>query len=174
MIRPELVARFAPWRASAAAAATALAGLWVFLRGGWIYMPLGAGIAAFGIAWLGVELNRKRLSGHADGPGMVEIEEGIVRYFAPSALGGELPLRDVTEIRILRLSGRAYWRLRSRDGEALLIPADATGAVALADGFTALPGADLGQLAAALDRASRDGPSVQTVWTEGVARVPPP
>ncbi|MRX49142.1 hypothetical protein GI374_01545 [Paracoccus sp. S-4012] len=165
MIRPELAARLAPWRPAAAASTTAVLGAWLFTLGGWILWPVGAILAAVGVIWLGVELNHLRLRGGADGQGLVEIEEGAVRYYAARALGGEVALRDLAEIRILRLGGRPHWRLRTREGEALLIPADAAGAGALADGFAALPGADLGRLAAALERAAAGGPSVQTVWT---------
>lgn len=171
MIRPELARRLAPWRVAAVAAALVLAGAWIFSRGGWVFWPLGLAVVAVGLGWLAVEVNHVRLRGRADAQGLVEIEEGAVRYYAARTLGGEVALRDLVEIRILRLGGRAHWRLRTRDGQALLIPADAAGAGALADGFAALPGADLGHLAAALERAGRDGPSVQTVWTAPKGRV---
>ena len=40
------------------------------------------------------------------------------------AADGEIALRDLVEIRLLRLKGRGHWRLRSASGEALLVNAD--------------------------------------------------
>lgn len=165
MIRPELAARFAPWRAAAAAALLAASGLWIASWGGLVFMPLGLLVAATGAGWCLTEWRHLRLSGRADGPGVVELDEGAVRYWAARGIGGEIALRDVTEIRVLRLNGRGHWRLRTRAGEALLIPVDAAGAGVLADAFAALPGADLGRIAEGLARASAPGgPAVLSVW----------
>lgn len=165
MIRPELAARLAPWRAAAAAAALAAFGIWMATWGGYVFLPLGLTIAAAGAGWWVVEWRHLRLSGRADGPGLVELDEGAVRYYAARGIGGEVALREVAEIRVLRLNGRGHWRLRTRGGEALLIPVDAAGAGVLADAFAALPGADLGHIAEGLARASAPGgPAVLSVW----------
>lgn len=166
LIRPELAHRLMLWRPALVAGAVMALGAWVFSRGGWVFWPLGALIVAGAGGWLAVELAHLRLRGRADGPGMVEVEEGMVRYFAARVLGGEVSLRDLAEIRVLRLNGRAHWRLRTPDGQALLIPADAAGAGGLADAFATLPGADLPRIAAALARAEADGgPTVLVAWT---------
>ena len=166
LIRPDLARRLAPLRPALAAVAVMGLGVWVFTLGGWVFWPLGAAIAALGAAWLVVELAHIRLAGRRGGPGLVELDEGALRYYAARALGGEVALRDLAEIRVLRLHGRPHWRLRTRGGEALLVPADAAGADGLADAFAALPGADLGRIAAALARAEAEGgPAVLTVWT---------
>lgn len=169
MIRPELALRLAPWRAAAAAAALAMFGFWVASRGGYVFLPLGLTLAAVGAGWAIVEWRHLQLGGRADGPGLVELDEGAVRYYAARGIGGEVALRDVTEIRVLRLNGRGHWRLRTQGGEALLIPVDAAGAGVLADAFAALPGADLGRIAEGLAQASAPGgPAVLSVW-----RAPP-
>lgn len=165
MIRPELAARLAPWRAAAAAVALAGFGLWVASWGGLVFLPLGLGIAAVAAGWFLTEWRHLRLGGRADGPGVVELDEGAVRYYAARGIGGEVALRELAEIRVLRLNGRGHWRLRTAAGEALLIPVDAAGAAVLADAFAALPGADLGRIAAGLARASAPGgPAVISVW----------
>ena len=94
---------------------------------------------------------------------MVELDEGAIRYLSPNRLlGGEISLRELAEIRLMRLNGRRHWRLKSTDGQALLIPVDSAGAEYLASAFAALPGIDMGQVSAAL---APDAPTIQTVWT---------
>lgn len=155
--------RLADW-AEVFAAGAALAGaVWLFRLGGWLFWPIGALAGFAALVWLVTAVNRRRLARPVTAPGIIEIDEGRLRYFGARALGGEMALADLAEIRLLRLSGRLYWRLKS-GGEALLIPAEAAGAAALTDALGALPGLDLGQLAAALARAET-GQAVQTVWT---------
>lgn len=165
MIRPELAEKLRPWAETLAALATAGFGLWVFSLGGWIFWPLGALIAAAALAWALDARRRMRFHSDASAPGLVELDEGAIRYLSPDRiLGGEIALRDLSEIRLLRLNGRAHWRLKSLDGQALLVPLDAAGAENLASAFAALPGLDMGRLAAAL--AAR-GVTVQTLWSRG-------
>ncbi len=76
-------------------------------------------------------------------------------------MGGQIALRELSEIRLLNINNRAYWRLKSGSGEALLVPLDAAGAEALADAFTSLPGLDMGRVSAAVTHA---GPAVRTLW----------
>jgi len=97
-------------------------------------------------------------------PGLVEIVEGAIRYYGATDIGGEIPLRELSEIRLLRLNNRGYWRLRSQSAEALLVPVDAAGADQLAHAFTALPGIDMGAVSAALAQLSQQGDAIRTVW----------
>lgn len=159
LIRPELVEAVRPWREVIAAGLTAAAGLWLFSLGGLVFQPLGVAVAAVAAVWGLGAWRRRRFQQAIAAPGLVEVEEGAVRYYAARALGGEIALRDLTEVRLLRLDGHAHWRLKGA-GQALLIPVDAAGAAALADAFAALPGFDLGRAAAAL--AGRA--TVATVW----------
>lgn len=160
MIRLELVARFKPWREVAAAALTAAFGIWVFAQGGLLLQPLGGAILGLALLWGWGAWRRRRFAVDIAAPGLVEIEEGAVRYYGARAPGGEVALRDLTQIRLICLDGQAHWRLRTRGGEALLIPVEAAGAAALADAFAALPGFDLGAASAAL--AAND--AFRTVW----------
>lgn len=149
LLRPELAARLHRRRELLAAAVTFLAGAWVFHLGGLFYRPLGCALAGFALLW-GLDAWRRRgFDREIAAPGVVEIDEGAVRYFGARLMEGELPLRELQEIRLLRLDGRTHWRLRTVD-QAMLIPLDAAGAAALPAGFAALPGFDLAQAAAAL------------------------
>lgn len=144
--------------------ALALGALWVAFWGGWFFAVLGgAGALVAGSLALGA-LRRTPFRRDVAAPGVVEIVEGAIRYYGATDMGGEIPLRDLIEIRLLRLDGHAHWRLRSRTGEALLIPADAAGAGALADAFTALPGLDMGAVSAALAHVARQKDAMRTVW----------
>lgn len=150
-IRPELVQRFRPWREVAAAGLIAAFGVWVFMQGGLVFEPLGLLVFAVAVTWGLGALRRMRFQRKIAAPGFVEVEEGAIRYYGARLLGGEVPLRDLAEIRLLRLNGHPHWRLRTTSGEALLVPVESAGAAALADAFEALPGFDLRSAAAALD-----------------------
>ena len=161
MIRPELAARLRPWREVIAAGLVGALGIWIWSWGGLVFQPLGLAILAVAGIWGLGAFRRRRFAAEIAAPGLVEIEEGAIRFFGARALGGEVALRDLTQIRLMRLDGRAHWRLKTRGGEALLIPVEAAGAAALADAFAALPGFDLGAASRAL--AGRE--AFTTVWT---------
>ena len=162
LIRPELAARLRPWAETGAALAATAFGIWVFLLGGWIFWPLGSLIAAASALWALDARRRMSFRHEVLAPGFVELDEGAIRYLSPNRLlGGEIALRDLVEVRLLTLRGQPHWRLRSADGEALLIPVEAAGAETLADAYAVLPGFDMAAAAQALD----GGPDVETVRT---------
>lgn len=162
LIRPELAERLQPWAETGTALAATAGGLWLFSLGGWIFWPLGALVAAGAAIWALDARRRMRFRHGALGPGMVELDEGAIRYLSPNRLlGGEIALRDLAEIRLMRLNGRSHWRLKSTDGQALLVPTDAAGAEMLASAFSTLPGIEMGRVSHAL---SPDAPAIQTVW----------
>lgn len=164
MIRPDLRTRLRTHAELLIFAALTLAGLWLALRGGWFFAVIGGGATLVAASLALGALRRTPFRRAIAAPGMVEVVEGAIRYFGATEMGGEIPLRDLTEIRLLRLDGHAHWRLRSQTGEALLIPADAAGAGALADAFTALPGMDMGAVSAALAQVAHQDTAMRTVW----------
>lgn len=164
MIRPDLRAWIARRSEALVAGAILLAGLWLALRGGWFFAALGGLVLLVGLSLLLGAIRRLPFRRTIDAPGMVEIDEGAVRYYGAAVLGGEIALRDLVEIRLLRLKGRGHWRLRSASGEALLVPVDAAGSEALADAFTALPGLDMGAVSTALAHVADRPDAVRTVW----------
>lgn len=177
MIRPELRATLWRWREGIAAGAVAAFGLWVALQGGWVLVPFGLVVAAFG-AGLGVQAWRRlRFVQGGDAPGVVEVDEGQISYMGP-ALGGFVSVPELVELRLMTLRGRRLWRLRQADGQALLVPVEAAGAEALFDVFATLPGMDMAALLAALAPAGpaggtglAAGEAVQVIWRRSGAGV---
>lgn len=165
MIRPELAERLRPWAETLSALVAVVFGLWVVSLGGWVFRPVGSAIALIAAIWAMDARRRMRFHSNASAPGVVELDEGAIRYLAPDrVLGGEIALRDLSEIRLMRLNNRLHWRLKAIDGQAMLIPVDAQGAETLASAFASLPGLDMGRLATAL---STPGPTIQTLWVRG-------
>jgi len=150
LIRPEVVAALHRWREVIAAAAVAGGGLWLMGLGGWVLTPVGVGLIALALALAVLALRRLRFWHGVAAPGVVEVVEGQISYFGPEA-GGFVALPDLVELRLVVLHGRAHWRLKQGDGQALLIPVAAAGAAQLFDAFASLPGLDSQALVAALD-----------------------
>ena len=161
MIRPELARALMHWREVFAAIATGAFGLWVASLGGLLLQPVGGAIALLGLGWAIIAFRRTRFSRPVEDRGVVEFDEGQIGYFgAGQGLGGYIALDDLTEIRLLTLRGRKHWRLKSREGGAIVIPVAAAGAVALYDAFATLPDVDMGALTVALEH---DIPA-QSLW----------
>ncbi|WP_299847623.1 hypothetical protein [uncultured Paracoccus sp.] len=161
MIRPELRQKLRRWSEPLCASAALLVSLWFLTLGGWFFGLIGIGGGFVALAWLLAAIRRLPFRRDIGGPGVVEIDEGAIRYYGARLLGGEIALRDLSEIRLLPLQGRPHWRLKSTDAQALLIPLDAAGAAGLADAFAALPGIRMGEISAALHNPAN---SVRTLW----------
>lgn len=163
LIRPELASWLAPRRELLAAVLVTLMGGWLASLGGWFLFALGAVVFATGAVWAVTSFRRLAFRRDVAAPGLVEVVEGEIRYFAARALGGTIALRELSEIRLIRLNGHDHWRLKSADAQALLVPVEAKGAEQLAAAFATLPGIEMGRVAAAL--AQTGGPSLRVVWT---------
>lgn len=168
MIRPELRDLFRRWSEPIAAIGAGLFFLWLGRLGGWFFGMIGIAGGTVALIWLLGALRRLRFARGIAAPGVVEVDEGAIRYYGAQILGGEIAIRDLTEIRLMRLNGAPHWRLRASDGQALLVPLEAAGAPVLADAFAALPGLDMGAIAAALARLDHDGPAVLSLWRRPV------
>ncbi|MCX8509110.1 MAG: hypothetical protein ORN49_09580 [Rhodobacteraceae bacterium] len=158
-LRPEARAALRRWSEPALAFAITLGGLWLIRLGGYLLGPLGGALGLIGAGWTLLALRRARFERPVAAPGMVELDEGQVGYLGPS-FGGYVSLRELVEVRMIRLQGRPHWRLKQADGQVLLIPAAASGAAALFDAFASLPGSDTAAFTAALDLRV----DAQTVW----------
>ncbi|AUH62849.1 hypothetical protein [Paracoccus zhejiangensis] len=161
MIRPELRQILRRWSEPLSAIGALLVSLWFLTLGGWFFGLIGLGGGFVSLAWLLAAIRRLPFRRDIGGPGVVEIDEGAIRYYGARLLGGEIALRDLSEIRLLPLQGRPHWRLKSTDAQALLIPLDAAGAAGLADAFAALPGIRMGEISAALNHPDA---AVRTLW----------
>ena len=159
--RPEAMALLRRFQEPAIGGLLLAAGLWVATRGGVFLAVLGGMLAVLGGSWLVLALRRLRFEFGSEAPGLVEVDEGRVTYMGPR-MGGSVSLPDLAEIRLLSLRGRRVWRLKQTDGQVLLVPLDATGASALFDAFSALPGLTSSALVAALnlDAALGTGPGL--------------
>ncbi len=149
MIRPELVQAAYRGREVIFGGMLAAAGVWTALRGGYVLLPSGLAIACLGLVWAVTAWRRMRFAQGVAAPGIVEIDEGQIGYLGPDA-GGYVAIPDLTELRLVDMRGRRLWQLRQSDGQALLIPVDATGADRLFDAFASLPGMDTAALVSAL------------------------
>ncbi len=149
LIRPTVLAGLRRGREVVAAAVFGCFGLWFLSLGGYLLVPLGAAVLALAAIWGLAAWRRMRFSQVVEAPGVVEVDEAQIGYLGPGT-GGYVAIPDLVEIRLLRLRGHRLWQLRQSDGQALLIPVDATGADRLFDAFASLPDLDAGTLVAAL------------------------
>ena len=151
MIRPEVTDAAWRWREVIAAGGLGAFGLWLIWLGGFLLGPLGALVLVLAAFWGVTAWRRMRFAQGVAAPGVVEVDEGQVGYLGPS-FGGYVALPDLIELRLVTMYGRRLWRLKQADGQALLIPVDATGAERLFDAFGSLPGMDMAALLAALEK----------------------
>ncbi|MEO0829011.1 MAG: hypothetical protein AAFY03_00950 [Pseudomonadota bacterium] len=158
MIRPELRDALLRWRDPLAAAALGLVGLWLSQRGGLFFLLLGGFVVCVAAASLYVALRRMQFASSGEAPGVVEVLEGRIAYYAPHG-GGYADLDAVVEVSLQHGRGTS-WRFVDGDGDALLVPMDASGADSLPDALAALPGFSLEAVLRAM--ASKAGPKV--VW----------
>jgi hypothetical protein len=167
MIRPEVRAMLHRWREVIAAGLAGAAGLWIASLGGYVLMPFGLAVAALAGGWAMIALRRIRFLHGIGAPGVVEVDEGQVGYFGPT-FGGFVALADLAELRLAEFYGARAWRLKTQDGQVLLIPVDAAGAERLYDAFAALPGIDMARVTAALDH----GQPTLPLWRRGATPLP--
>lgn len=163
-LRPEARAALWRWRDVLAGLGVVLLGLWAVLLTlgvmfwlGWIFLIVGVGLAITG--W-----QRARFVAGAGGAGVVQVDEGEVRYFGPLS-GGMVAM---TELMRLELDGRgngARWRLHQPGQAVLEIPVDAENAEALFDVFASLPGVRTERMLAEMRRSG--GAQSVVIWQKG-------
>jgi len=166
MIRPNALATLLRWwELGAAAAVFALGAYWAALLGGYVFAPLGFGLMAAALG-LGLTATRRlRFAQEIAASGLIEVIEGELRYFAPNpSEGGFINLPDLVELRLVHINQRRFWRLKSQDGQALMVPTDAAGNAALFDAFSALPQMDSAALIGAISAKPAVGAATQTLW----------
>ncbi len=157
MIRPEVKALFWRWREALFALGLIAVGLWWGLAAFGIVKWLGFGLAALGAALVLAAIQRVRFRGTGEGAGVVTLDERRVVYMGPAGGG----VADLDLMVQLDLTPARAWRLITSDGSFVEIPADAKGADALFDAFTALPGMKTEYMLSVLERTR---PARMTVW----------
>lgn len=166
-IRPDLARHLRRWSELAAAIFAALVGGLIMRLGGFLFLPVGALLTLLSLGWALTALRRLSFQREVAAPGVVDVIEGQVSYFAPE-FGGFIALDDLSELRLAEFRGACQWRLRTSGGEVLLIPVAAAGADKLYDAFATLPGIDMAVLASALDA----GTSTLPLWRRPRPQIP--
>ncbi|MEO0358823.1 MAG: hypothetical protein AAF386_11130, partial [Pseudomonadota bacterium] len=112
-------------------------------------------------------VRRARFPKGDGGPGMVDVDERQITYMS-AAGGGSVSLDTLTRVEAHRnRRGHVTWVFYGEDG-TVSVPAAASGADALFDAMTALPGVNYDQAAAA---ARGQGPDVYLVWNQDRTRL---
>ena len=167
-IRPEARAVLRRWGEVLATLALVALALWWALTGLGAVRWLGWALVALAAALLFGAVQRARFSGPglAPGPGIVELDEGEIRYLGPRG-GGVVALDAILALSIS--ADARFWLVESADGAVLVIPRDATGAAALFDAFAGLPGLDMTRLL----RLGAQGPAphAQMIWQRSAHRL---
>jgi hypothetical protein len=156
-VRPTVSLALSRNREVIAAAGAGTVGLWLVWLGGYFLIPVGAALVALAAGWGLIAVRRLRFRRDIAAPGIVEVDEGQIGYLGP-AFGGYVALADLDDLRLGTFGDQRQWRLRTTDGQVLLVPVAAEGAERLADAFAALPGIDMALLARALDDPAITGP----------------
>lgn len=168
-LRPELAARLARWREPIAWGALLAAGLLLVWRGYAGLDPLifilGLIAAATGLGLLRDALRRASLASDTLSEGVVVIDEARIAYLGPRD-GGFVDLPSVTRVEIvsrphLPPASPHAWVITAEDGTRLTIPLGATGADALFDALSPLPGIDFD---AGIATITARRPGRTTVW----------
>lgn len=168
MIRPDARAALMRWSGVFAPAALAGLGVWWALSAYGLTRLFGVALAGAAVVLTVMAVQRRLFYQGANGPGLVQIDEGVVRYLGPLT-GGAVALRDLGRIDYDAASHPAHWRLVAPGEGALHIPVTAAGADSLLDAFVALPGLSAGDLLAAPRRAKG---AVVTVWQRKASENP--
>ncbi len=131
-----------------AACAVIALGLWIAASPGPVVQGFGYVLVVGAVLALIPAVRRARFVSDGQGPGVVQVVEGRILYMGPLT-GGAVSVGDLASLALRRdPDGNAAWIL-TEPGQMLVVPVDATGADALFDAFTTLPGLGAQRLLAA-------------------------
>ena len=164
LIRPQARKALNRWRGTLIACGVMVLGVYWSLTAfgalkwlGWVLIVIGASL-------LWTALQRARFRARGEGPGVVQVVEGEIRYFGPR--GGGFAALDTIAALSLGAGGDS-WLIESLGGEVLVIPRAAAGAEELFDLFASLPGLNMATLLRIL--AQDPLPRAQTIWRRNLA-----
>lgn len=167
LFRPEAIETLKKWREPAIIAVLLLLAvkyLWqAFLQTSWISALIGLAFVAIIGSLLYVAYLRARLRRSVTGPGIVEIREREITYFAPDDKGGEANLDTLYRLQLSTmqsLAGDRNWILWHAEG-SLVIPVSAEGADALIEAFAALPRLGYDKIVKAMEAETQE---IFTIW----------
>ena len=167
MIRPEIRAGFIKFREVVGGCALALFGVWLALLGGWFWTGLGVIVVMLGVALSLNALRRLRFQTDQVGPGVVDVDERQISYYAAYE-GGAVSINQLARVTILSddagpWADDLHWLLEEDGGARLLIPNSASGAEKLFDALSALNGVDF---AAATRAMTQTTPDAVVLWSK--------
>lgn len=154
MIRPEVTALMRRYLEAIIGTLAALFGFYLLTRSFILWQGIGLLLIVVGCVIAVTSIRRLSLRSDSVGPGVVEVNERQISYFAPS-LGGTISINQLVRISLVSAKGGAWsdemqWLLEGEDGATLSIPNAATGTEKLYDAFSALPGVDYSAIKRAL------------------------
>lgn len=158
-IRPEARAHLRRWSETLLALAVVLLGLYWGWRSFGVLQWIGWAVAALGAALLWSAVQRARFTARGQGPGVVQIIEGEIRFYGPRG-GGYCAVDAICALSLSADGG--YWLIEAEAGEILVIPRAATGAGALFDVFARLPDLDMEHLLRVV--AQENAPRARLIW----------
>jgi len=169
LFRPEAVETLKRWREPAAIGVLFAFALWflwrTYVESSWISGAIAvAFVAAIG-GLLYISYLRALLRRSVSGPGIVEVQERRITYFAPER-GGEADLELLLRLQLSTMPstlGDRNWILWHADG-SLVIPVYAEGADALIDAFAALPGLSYERIVKVMESPEK---KIFTIWQRG-------
>jgi len=164
LIRPQAREALHRWRGSLIAGAVMLLGIYWAVASIGLLKWLGWVLVVLGASLLWTALQRARFRAEGDGPGVVQVIEGEIRYFGPR--GGGFAARD-TMVSLSLGAGGDHWLIESLGGDVLVIPRAASGAELLFDVFASLPGLEVEALLRSL--AQDPAPRAQNIWRRNLA-----
>ena len=138
LIRPEAQAVIWRWREALLGLCVLLLALWWGLTAFGLLRWVAAALMVAGGLLAGAGLQRGRFRRGSNGAGVVQVVEGQLAYFGPSA-GGAVALSELAVVSLDNRHRPSRWVLCQPGVDDLEIPVNAIGAEALFDAFAALP-----------------------------------
>ncbi|GFE64826.1 hypothetical protein [Litoreibacter roseus] len=166
-VRPEIQSAFVKYSEVLAGLVIAAVGVWTLLRSGWLVQALGGAIILIGLAISYTAWRRLNFPTHADGPGLVEVDEREVNYLSAYE-GGTVSIDRLARVSAVAAQNSHHgadmvWVLEEDGGQQLVIPSSATGVDQLFDAFAALDGVDYDKANQALAAADN---STFVIWSK--------
>jgi len=148
-------------------------GVMIFNLHGLLWQGIGGVFALAGLAISWTAWRRARLSSaNTNGPGVVEVDERQITYFAPFG-GGAVSINDLARVTVLTndqgpMAEDVHWLLEENGGTKLLIPNSAEGAAQLFDALSPLKGVDFEAAIRAMGSTENDS---FVIWAKEPARL---
>lgn len=104
-----------------------------------VMATIGTSVAIVGTLIIFAGIQRTRFRAQSDGPGLVQVSEGLVTYYGRED-GGSICIDALESVHLDPTSRPASWVLKEVGGAPVRIPTKADGAEKLFDVFTTLQG----------------------------------